>query len=549
MNLQPSIRDFAIVFTLASWPLCGPPAFGQHPDTDAFELRGSVINAATGEPVSGALVEMQAPVSKVQFSGTNGMFVFTNLPRGQYFVTSRKPGFFNEQELGRSSVRVNSMRVVPSDGELLLKLTPEAIIYGELKNENGDPLEGVTVRAQRWQTVDGRRSFQNMRDAVTDDEGTFRIAELKPGRYRLAFVETNRGGSITLYRLSRKRNADQGYGSQFYPGVSDPELATTIDLRAGSQLHITQSLGPQRLYEVVGVVRGVDLENGFTVMLTNSDGDIVQKSMRLDPKMGGFQISGVPEGAYMLTATAFARNDERTREFRRQQTATQLIHVSSDVSGLVLPLGRGISLRVQVDGVISPVSADNTPHVTVRMISKEFPQNSLGTMAPPLKSEHRALATIDDIPPGTYTVEASPNQPGYVAALRCGSVDLLREELMIASGASLPPIEVTLRSDGAQLNVTVAHNGKPAAAGVVIYSPEYPKRSLLTQTNETGTLALGSIAPGRYQVAAMDSAQDLEFRNPVAMAKVLEHATEVTLQPGDQTSVRVEVQNLQEQQP
>jgi hypothetical protein len=249
----------------------------------------------------------------------------------------------------------------------------------------------------------------------------------------------------------------------------------------------------------------------------------------------------------MLTAVAFARNEERTKEIRPQLTATQLIHVGSDLIGLVLPVGRGISLRVQIDGATSPAGADDAPHVRVRMISKEFPQHSPGTVAPPRKDEHKDAATIDDIPPGTYTVEVSPNQPEYVATLRCGSVDLLREELTLAPGASLPPIEVTLRNDGAQLNVTSTRNGQLAAAGVVIYSPESPRRSLLTQTNETGTFAMGNVPPGKYQLVAVEDTQDLEFRNPAVMAKYLEHSTEVNLQPGDQASVRVEVQNPQEQ--
>lgn len=57
---------------------------------------------------------------------------------------------------------------------MVLKLTPEGIIYGEVKNESGEPVEGVTVRAQRWQVENGRKTLQNARDAATDDEGNFR---------------------------------------------------------------------------------------------------------------------------------------------------------------------------------------------------------------------------------------------------------------------------------------------------------------------------------------------------------------------------------------
>lgn len=128
-------------------------------------------------------------------------------------------------------------------------------------------------------------------------------------------------------------------------------------------------------------------------------------------------------------------------------------------------------------------------------------------------------------------------------------VDLLRDDLTIVPSGALPPIEVTLANDGAQLSVNVTEKGQPAAAAVVIYSEEYPRRSILTQTNETGAFSLGNLAPGKYKVIAVKDGLDLEFRNPALMEKYLEHASTVTLQPrGGETNVQVEVQETQERQ-
>lgn len=49
-------------------------------------------------------------------------------------------------------------------------------------------------------------------------------------------------------------------------------------------------------------------------------------------------------------------------------------------------------------------------------------------------------------------------------------------------------------------------------------------------------------------MVALKDAQELEFRNPSAMEKYLGHASTVTLHPGDESSVRVEVQKPEEQQ-
>jgi uncharacterized protein (DUF2141 family) len=544
--MRRSVSVFTISLTFLTWLLSIAPALAQQAEANNFELSGTVINAATGEPVSRALVLMQP---KAQFAGTDGTFVFKNLARGRYNLTASKPGFFNEQQLGRWNAWMNSFRDVPSEKEVVLKLTPEGIIYGEVKNENGEPIEGVTVRAQRWQTENGRKSLQNARDAATDDEGNFRLAELKPGSYHLSFVPVGRGGWVTYDKLSRKKQTDQGYGAQFYPGVADVESATAIELRAGLSVHITQTLSRQRLFEVAGVVRGATQVGGFNIMLMNTSGDMVQRTLRIDPKSGEFQIPGVPAGTYMLSASAQVPNENGAQELQTQLTATQLIHLKSDLGGVVLMLGRGISVGVQVNGGIPSVGTAKVPQVMVQLISREFLQNSRGTMVPPQNGGQGPAARIEDIPPGTYTVEASPNQPGYIASLRCGSLDLLREDLTIAPSGVLPPIEVTLGNDGAQLSVKVVENGRPAAAAVVIYSEEYPRRSVLTQTNETGAFSLGNLAPGQYQVIAVKDALDLEFRNPAAMEKYLEHASAVTLQSGGgETNVRVEVQEPQERQ-
>jgi hypothetical protein len=548
--MRRSIPAFTISFTLLPWPLCVALALAQQTETDNFELSGTVINAATGEPVSRALVQMQASTERAQFAGADGTFVFKKLARGRYNLTASKPGFFSQQQLGRWSAWRNSFQDVPSEKDVVLKLTPEGIIYGEVKNESGEPVEGITVRAQRWQTENGRKTLQNARDAATDDEGNFRLAELLPGSYHLSFVPANRGGWVIYDKLNRKKQMDQGYGAQFYPGVPDVESATAIELRAGAAVHITEALSRQRVFEVAGVVRGATPVGGFNLALMNAGGDMVQRTVRIDPKSGEFQIPGVPAGTYMLTASAQAPNENVPQELQVQLTATQLIHLKSDLAGLVLDLGRGISMEVQVYGGIPPAGTANGPQVMVQLISKEFLQNSRGTIVPPQKGEQRSAARIEDVSPGTYTVEASPNQPAYIASLRCGSVDLLRDDLTITPGAVLPPIEVTLEKDGAQLSVKVMEKGQPAAAAVVIYSEEYPRRSVQTQTNETGSFSQGNLAPGTYQVIAVKDALDLEFRNPAAMKRYLEHASAVTLQSGGgETSVLVEVQELQERQP
>lgn len=545
----------AILGSPLLWHLVVCPATAQQTAADRLELRGKVVNSVTGEPVAGALVQISSPGQNARFSGAGGTFVFADLPPGSYVPVARKPGFFNDQEL--NTWRPATPLSPTGQGEqAILKLTPEAIIYGEIKNENGEPLEGVVVRGQRWEVQNGQRQLETLGDATTDDEGKFRLADLRPGRYYLSFPSANNGGWSATYRLSSKKQEEQGYGGQFYPGVPDLESATVIEIRAGAHVHIAQTLTRQRLYEVSGVVRGGDPESGFNLWLMNSAGDTVQRNVRINPKTGQFQILGVPAGTYLLRANANLRpvaniaNGPGTADQDPPQplTATLPLHVQGDVSGLVVVLGSGTSIGVQVRDEISDNSGGNNPHpVSLQMIPLKFPTSSSWIRVPPTPGDRRAPTRFEGLAPDTYTVSAMPNGPWYVSSLRSGSENLLRDDLTISPGATPPPIEVTLRDDGAQLTVKVMENGQPAVAGVLLFSREYPRRSQFF--GSLSSISTGSLAPGTYYVIAMRGAENLEFHNPTAMERYLNHATEVTLGPRADVTVIAEVQSQEEQVP
>lgn len=532
-----------------AWICLGATGRAQQADEERFELRGKVVNAATGAAVGNALVELFGPEAHVQFSGDDGSFVFTDVRRGRYQVVARKPGYFNEQELGRGFGGPIYGQSVPSDDDVTLKLTPEGIIYGRVENENGQPIERMTVRAQAWQVTDGIRRLDTRGTAETDDEGKFRIAELTPGDYFISFFPENRGERV-FNQLARKNQNEQGYGTQFYPGVADAGSASVIHIRAGAQVQITQALKPQRLYQVAGVVRGAKAERGFAVGLTDTNGDLLQRGVHLDEKSGGFQIEGVPEGTYLLTANAQDVGGVGPEEEVTSLTAMMPIHLNKDLTGLVLVLGRGASVGVEIDDEI-PAQGDELHQVNLNLVSKEFAQLSQSIIVPqPKNGQGAPPQRFEGVAPGTYEVEAWSAGRGYVASLRCGDVDLMRDELTVAARAAMPPIEVTLRNDGAELDVEATENGQPVGASVLVYSEEYPKKSYqgITTGNE-GVVHIGNIRPGAYKVVALQGLglQGVEFRDPAFMEKYLAQGKEMDLKPGDKVSVQVEVQTREEQ--
>ena len=70
-----------------------------------------------------------------------------------------------------------------------ITLPRTSAIAGQLTDEYGDPIEGVTIRLQRIRFVSGRRRLVEVPGASnsrTDDQGRYRIFGLQPGSYIVA---------------------------------------------------------------------------------------------------------------------------------------------------------------------------------------------------------------------------------------------------------------------------------------------------------------------------------------------------------------------------
>jgi Carboxypeptidase regulatory-like domain len=558
-KLGPFMRlGSSLLFALVSFSKFLPASAGAQSlaaSSERFELRGRVVNSITGEPVPNALVEV--PGSRLDFSDADGKFTFAGLPAGQLVVTARKPGFLNRGELGNLLGGADASVQIPSDRPVTVKLTPEGILFGEVKTPEGDPAQGVTVLVQRWTVAEGHRQLQSFKSASTDDQGSFRIAELPPGRYLLLFAPTDQG--ITRQRITRKPKREAtGFGRQFYPGVPDASEATVFELRGGAHQHVVQKLARQRLFQISGVLHGIGAEPaGVNVTLQSSSQDFAQESASVNPKTGEFRIFGVPPGNYLLTAMAFpkptvassdsdgsAPGQQPQRPLQPLMAALPL-NVTTDLADVSLSFGSGVSLDVLLKDEASDRNA--VRQISVQLIQKDFQGQRRYVTVPPPPGAARADTRFEELSPGVYTVEAVAPL-GYVAELRCGSADLLRDDLVLAPGAAPPPIEVTLRDDSALLTVTL--KAKDSTAAIVVYSTEFPKRSfLLMYFPGTTSIAPAPLPPGTYDVLAVSDPGDLEYRNPRAMEKYLSHATSITLQPREKKEISLDVVDVQEPAP
>src|SRR5262245_10535177 len=156
----------ALLLTLA-----GGLTFPQNPSAPTSQpgaISGVVIDSTTQRPVAGAIVQIAgapaaAPAPGVfvavgsprpQMTADRGRFVFEDLPAGaSYTVTATKYGFLDGAygRRGPAGAGNQPRRITLASGQWLRDLRVEVIkpgtIAGTIRNENGEPLVGVIVRA------------------------------------------------------------------------------------------------------------------------------------------------------------------------------------------------------------------------------------------------------------------------------------------------------------------------------------------------------------------------------------------------------------------
>ena len=237
---------------LACWALAGVLAVGglsqgQLPGLAPSLPRsalvvGQVLDAGTGSPISGVLVEisMQRTLSPPAFpgsipaasnqltetprvlTGSDGRFVFRKLPKGSFRLTAVKPGYLNGA-YGRRRPAGDAQILVLFDGQkaggLRIYLWRHSAVSGVVVDEAGEPVVGIQMRAFLRTIQAGQRRFVNAGTVGwTDDRGVYRIHGLFPGDYLVAAVSTKVSVPVSAAEDALRGSA---------PGIAEIGAATT----------------------------------------------------------------------------------------------------------------------------------------------------------------------------------------------------------------------------------------------------------------------------------------------------------------------------------
>ena len=501
-----------------------------------YRLSGTVINSVTGEPVRRALVQLYTGSQLVALTDGNGQFEFEGLSTGNTSINAHKPGFFDDQQSNQPS-GPQVVEIGPEAKPVLLRLTPESVIYGHVQSADGEPIEQLPVKLVASHIIEGKKRWDMSGSVATDEDGEFRIANLTAGSY---FVEAGPSWRFLGPVLSHEH--PDGYAAVFYGGASDLNSAIPLQLGAGQQLRADFVLQTTTFFKVSGHVSSPVALPGVNLQFEDRLGDRFSFPAKFDRMTGEFQTAA-PAGFFKLTANAWSQEG-------KSFNAEAPLNISSDVAGVRLMLAPSnvIPIVVRTEST-RPLPAAARRNQTSGMPLPNIHLRATGGVlgasdfwARPEGPNNRALA-LPDVPSGKYSLEVNTSGPWYVQSAQCAGVDLLREDLVVTAGVQTPPVELVLRDDGATLSGKVAAAGQSRKPTLIVLLSERSSggRVRTAFAGADGDFTVQNLAPGDYSVLAFDHSDDLEYANPDVLERYIASAVHVSLQPNEEHTANLDV--------
>jgi hypothetical protein len=529
------------------------PAGIEHTDN----LRGTVVNSATHEPISRALVF--SPDNRfATMTDNRGHFEFT-FPRGEgemaagfagssdvrspetsqlqhagvnrpTMLMARKTGFLSRNN-GQEGFQIS-----PAQQELTIFLVPEARIVGHVILPGSDGSDKIQVELYRRQVREGREHWDSAGMVMSRSDGEFRFAELSAGSYKLVTHELLDRDPLTF----NPRGQLFGYPPVYYPAAPDFATAAVIRLSPGETFEANVSPAKRAYYPVkLGVRNAPAGPTGIQVWPQGHPSPGYSLGYNVEDEL----IEGLlPDGTYTVQVTTFGPN-AMTGMLNFTVGGTAL----SGPAVVLLPNG-SITVSVKEEfqhtdavpqgtmtfGGIRPVPENGRRpnYLQVTLLSdEEFGFAPGASLRPPMGPEDDSLV-IENVQLGRYRVRVNTSI-GFVSSITAGGTDLQRQPLVVGLGGSTPPIEITVRNDGGEVEGTIegttstevrraVFNSPGQSPGNVYFVPMADSGGQFREAwvSPDGKFQLQQLPPGAYRVLAFDRQQpDLEYASDEVMGQ------------------------------
>jgi hypothetical protein len=556
-------------------------------------VHGVVRNAATGAPLPRTLVRIEGGEIAALTDG-EGRFELTGVAVGPQIIRLRKPGFLDRpyasEDMGyQNDGPAHSVLVVAEMPDLNFKLTPTSAIHGRIELSTGDPAQGIQITLLKQMIRDGRAVWTQNGSTKTNGSGAYRFAGLPAGVYALYTQPTLESEPVTAIAAPGAKVARNGYPSVFYPEAREFSGAARIRLKAGDQVEANLLLTLEPFYAVKAAAilpNGKPYsENDHTrklisesfspitqVIVLDTAGNRLAYEAQYDQRTQSFQVF-LPDGVYTLFVVVSSDdtnysvnrkpNGHAIPEVSNQSGFTEFSVDGNAITNLKIPLAQKpnwlIHLRILQSSSQTSSSLNHNLNsvVTIPSINAgEAPMDNGFMINSPVFASTTQMTGPDQLEmysaePGPHWISTEVNDRSLcVDSFSAGGVNLAREPLNVALGASPPPMELTLRDDCAKLALTLP----PALADflpgeepfyTVYVVPDFDTTAdippMTVHPSSGATLTVDGLTPGSYHVYVFNEPVRLEYRNPAVLAALPTPGQQVSLSPGTTGNLMLEV--------
>jgi hypothetical protein len=566
----------ALTFCIALSCFSGTTRLSAQSSTVGIEhtdsLRGTVVNSLTHEPISRVLVfspdnrfatmtddrgHFEFKFARAEEERTSGFAGASNAQPARTnrpsLLMARKTGFLpgnNEQRLFQLNATEQELTPIP--------LVPEALIVGHVLLPGSDGSDRIQVELYRRQVREGREHWDSAGTVMSRSDGEFRFAELAEGSYKLVTHELLDRDPLTF----NPRGQLFGYPPVYYPAGADFATASVIRLSAGSTFQASVSPARREYYavkmSVANAPAGVSI--GISVWPQGGAGP----GYSLGYNAGEQLIQGsLPDGTYVVRATAYGPN--------AMTGISNLTVRGAAAEGPALRLLPNSSITVSVQEEFQhqetmaqgPMSVGGVHFISGNGQRRSYPQVILlpieefgfapgASLRQPKGPDDDSPLVIENVQPGRYRVLVN-TAFGYASSITSGGTDLQRQPLVVALGGATPPIEITVRDDGAEVEGTMegtSTRGGPGAGfrslgqsqGNVYFVPMVDSGGQFREAwvSPDGTFRLQQLPPGVYRVLAFDHQQpDLEYASEEALGKYESKAQVIRVVAGQKAHLQL----------
>jgi hypothetical protein len=497
------------------------------------------VTGPNGRAVAGAIVRLD-PASpgrpRLAATNTEGQFQIGNVIPGAYRLVAAKSGLV-DGEHGQSSAGRPGNIVTLRERQRLeradIRLWRGGVVTGTVTDADGEPLEGLAMHVWRLRFWSGRRITEAATDVSvrrSDDRGQYRLHGLQPGTYYL----------VAANDPSASSRAVTGAPRSYYPGTPmiGEALPLRIDVGVDADVHMT--FNPARTWRLEGTAKdseGNPLQQPLVLAGSTRAGvTVVPQTATMSGDR--FVFEHVLPGSYVIHAIQRRQLSDRLV----QEFAMRFVEVIDyDTAGLLITTSKGTTVagRILTEGDRAPGAGTLFPFDIVSADPDFAPPP--GQFQPwTVRFIAGGYFQIDGLSGPVRFTSAAPDG-WFLKSVDIGGRNAVEEPVTFGTPNDWRgQVNVVFSSAGAKVSGRVVNGrNEPVATYGVVALPVDRDRwysgSAFIRTahpDEEARFALGTLPPGDYWIAALDSLPDGSLEDPELLARLSAIGRRVALSAG-----------------